>query len=1046
MTEELDIREQVRVYVSDLVDAPASADLEVADEDDPGEYYYEVPLSELGKKVGKRYVRYEGPEGRGFFDTARGVLKVRPAREDEETNADAVKNEVVSKADQILEKYKIYVSDADTLSEARQMAPEWADVQETEQGAFYYEKLPGQGDGDEEQEYETGQYDVDTTFGSIVADRVLNDDVGDIPVDDFYEHMSEVEDPDLVKDALQAEMEGPNRKTGKQFIESRARDLGIDLDLFYKERGPDETTDGTLTSLTDLDVTVEDLPDEPVILADESDHCNRDWTYREVWNEYVEGDRQMPRGIGNPDDVPAGVLKRSLEDLDNPGVLMAFYEKGNYQIRRDVSEILEEEHGVIPKVETVPGKYRFDLDGMQEFMTDEEAQNLEPGDVVAIDDFAGGFQEAEVVEVRNAGIEVISPDGRGASQEIPLTNIYTPEYYLASALEKDGLHQSSMLDWTAPDGLIDKIEDSSVLSRALEWDTDETAMALRPETKEAINSRLFDLEPPDPSEYGMSEEAMNLLHGATWPEWDSRGARKQGTGLSDDLKSVYEGATTEDLEKYRTVCQDNDLDDRANVVTGMLFYRDDSDVDIQDVFEYERTAHGNYSGVTDNAKDRIMGAAEDTMHNMEPHIGGQLGGHIEKFELQMPPDGSNWVGQSQGGGRVMAIDDPYNVEKTTSHEMGHAFHNFLGVENDGYGTIDNRDHSNDPSRWKFGAKAPGNDNRAANEFYDDMKGEWEKYKDTMAGKRSDANEIRSYQKRHGVELMAVGFAHWNMDPFKLRNRHPGLAKAFDKHLGDGIVDPLDPEEVETGEYYEVAKEGMSRMTVEVTDVVQNSRGGYSYDVQVVEGDLSGTRTTLNSDNTFFEGKAEDYQPLEYGHGTKYTVETQSGEKTAYIDRETRALGGDFFVRDEMGRPIGQWTKDQLERNLVSRDFEEGEVPWSPDRAEKGDLVEMYGVEVNVRDADDFNNELVLEDSNGETQTLSFDEVNELREQGDFEPVTNVVDWGDMSSNNSYQFVTEDGRYNGEVVGIDEDTVTITQPGVGESTVDRAGVEEIRRRA
>mgnify|MGYP000243991220 CR=1 FL=1 len=494
------------------------------------------------------------------------------------------------------------------------------------------------------------------------------------------------------------------------------------------------------------------------------------------------------------------------------------------------------------------------------------------------------------------------------------------------------------------------------------------------------------------------------------------------------------------------MCEDNDLDQRADVVNGMLYYREDGDTGIWDVFEYERTAHGNYAGATEDTAERIEVGAELTMDNLEPHIGAQLAGHIEKFELQQPPDGSSWVGQSQSGGRVMAIDDPYNVEKTTSHEMGHAFHNFLGIENDGYGTIDNRDISNRPKDWDFGAKPPDTDNPAANEFYDEVKDEWEAYKKTMAGESDEANEIRSYQKRHGVELMAVGFAHWNMDPYKLPNRHPGLAETFDKHLGDGVVDPVNPGDVEEEQYYEVAKESLGRVTVQVNDVSPTSDGGYVYDVKVVDGPQSGTRRTFNSRNSVFEAKSDEYEPLDLSHGMKYTVESGGEEKEVYIDRETRAMGGDFMVRDSMGNTVGQWTKDQFESNLVERSGEEGEVPWSPDRAEKGDLVEMHGVEVNVQEVDTFNGELTLKDNNGERRTLSFDEVNDLRESGDFEPVENVVDWEEMNSNNSYQFVAEDARYNGEVVGMTEDTVTITQEGVGESTIDRDEVEEIRRRA
>ncbi|AGC34482.1 hypothetical protein HVTV-2_gp113 [Haloarcula virus HVTV-2] len=1048
MSEPIEIRENVRVYIRTLDEAPESVDLEVADEDDPGEYYYEVPLDELGKRLGKRYIRYDGPEGRGFFDTARGELRTRPRGDDRETNENTVKNKIFEKADRILDKYKIYISDADTRAEAEQMAPEWADVQVTEQGAFYYEKLPGQGgdDGLDEDELEVGDYDVDTTFGKIVADRVNNDDVGDIPVDDFHEYMDQIEDEELIKDCLQAEIDGPGRKTGKQFIEQRARALDIDLDLFYKDTGPDKTGKGGITSLSEVEIDVDQLSSEVVVSAEDNPHTTEDWSVQKMYEYYIEEGNPMPAGMGAQHDIPGGTMTTVLEEhVDDPAVLMQFYNEGGLQQRRDVRDILEEKHGVIAKVETVDSQYRFDLDGMQEYMTEEEVQELSEGDAIVFDDFAGGFMEGEVVEVRNAGIEVKGP--HGGTQEIPLTNVFTPEYYLASQLEKDGINvDAGLLDWTAPDGIIEQIEDDSVLSRALQWDEDGNDMDLRPETVQRINGRLTEVSPPDPEEYGMTEESMNLLHGATWPEWDDTG-RKQGTGMSDDLARVYEDATTDDLKNYLEVCEDNDLDQRADVVRGMLYYREDGDTDVWDIFEYERTAHGNYSGATEDTADRIKVGAEMTMDNLEPHVGAQLAGHIERFELQMPPDGSNWAGQSQSGGRTMAIDDPYNVEKTTSHEMGHAFHNFLGIKNDGYGTIDNRDNANDPMSWKFGANAPSNDNDAANEFYEDMKNEWEAYKKTMAGESDDANEIRSYQKRHGVELMAVGFAHWNMDPYKLRTRHPGLAKAFDKHLGDGIVDPISPSEVEEEQYYEIAREGTGRVTAQVQDVEEDG-GVTSFYCKIVEGPREGRSMWFSSEDSVFEAKSDEWEPVDFSHGMKYTVELGHDDprEEVYIDRDTRVMGGDFMVRDSMGNPVGQWTESQLEDNLVDRSGEEGEIPWSADQAEKGDLVEMHGVEVNVRDVDDFNNELVLEDAQGEKRTLSFDEVSELRQKGDFEPVSNVVDWDEITSNNSYQFVADDARYNGTVVGIEEGRVQIEQSHGGTSYIERDEIEEVRRRA
>ncbi|AGM11717.1 ADP-ribosyltransferase [Halovirus HCTV-5] len=77
MTDTVEIRENVRVFVDTVDEVPDSVELEPAKPDDPGDYYYEVPLSELGKRFGRRYFAYDGPEGRGFFDVENEELRVR---------------------------------------------------------------------------------------------------------------------------------------------------------------------------------------------------------------------------------------------------------------------------------------------------------------------------------------------------------------------------------------------------------------------------------------------------------------------------------------------------------------------------------------------------------------------------------------------------------------------------------------------------------------------------------------------------------------------------------------------------------------------------------------------------------------------------------------------------------------------------------------------------------------------------------------------------------------------------------------------------------
>lgn len=1056
MGERVEIRNTVRVYVSDPSEAPDHVQVhESKDNDlpDGNEYYYELAMDELAEKLQKRFIFYDGEEGTGYFDTVRNKLTVTRTRgvgkEDkypsQKEQQNQIKNEILKRSEEVLEKYKVYISDASTMGEAQEMAPEGVDVQVSDNGSFYYDKLPGGGDGDDA-EYETGDYDVDTKFGEIMADRVLDDDVSGIPVDDFHEYLDEVDDPDLVRDALIAEMEGPDRKTGKQFIEKRARELGIDVDNLQKESGPDVTTGASPTSLIDQEIDPSTFSDETITSPETSDYVDQEWTLSDIWGTYIEGDRRFPTGMGNPDDIPTGTLTTHLKnEVDDPAVLMKFWTEGNYQIRSDIEDKLRN-MGYEPRAEEIPGEYRFDLDSMTKSMPDDRISNLESGDIIYIDDYADGFKKAEVEEVSNLSVVVSDPGMGGTTMEIPYPDVRSDEFAFASFFETDGFEKDGLHHYNFPDDVLNRIDDSSLLSRARGWDEYEGGHALRGGNKDALKRRLSEVKPPDPEQYGMSEEAMDTLHNASWPTWPES-SHSVGPGLSPGLRDVYENASTEDLESYKEACEDNDLDRRGEMLNGMLFYRDDSDVGINDVFEYEQVAHGNYSGVSDDSERRIMDAAEETMSNLRPDVGAQLAGHVEKIELQMPPDGSNWAGQSQRKGRTVAIDDPFAVERTTSHEMGHAFHNLLGIKNDGYGTIDNRDKSGSPDRWIFGSKRPNNGNEISEGFYDDIQAEWEAYKETQQGKRDDAQELRRYQKRHGVEMMAVGFAHWNMDPFKVRTRHPDLAEVFDQYAGEGVTEDIEPSEMK-GEYIDIAGKGGKKATVRVDDVTDV---GYStdYELTVVDGDQS-MAGTMPEDEFVVERVNDEYEPIRLDHGTTYTIETSGGEQTeAVIDKDTAAYGGDFLVRNaKTGETIDQMTRDQFREKIVDdNDPGEIDIPWTPDRASKSDLVELDGTEMSVRMIDTFDRTLTFEDASGDTRTLSYEEIYDEVESGNMEAISSEIEWDEIQSNEEYTFIEpEGGRYTGEVVGFNEDYVEFRQESGDqtiESTIDRDEIEQIR---
>jgi hypothetical protein len=881
MTEQIEVRETVRVFVRSLDEAPESVDLHLADSSDPGEYYYEVSLADLGDKLGKRYVKYDGPEGAGFFDTARKELHTRSVDTSSETSVNRVKNELFKRADAILEKYKVYISDADTMDEAQQMAPDWADVQQSDRGAFYYEKLPGQGAG-EEQEYETGTYEVDTQFGEILADRVNNDEVGDIPVDDLYEYLDEVDDEELIADALLAEIEGANRKTGRQFIEKRADELGIDIDSLLKDNGPGESLNFDVTSLSEVEMSPEDFSDEVLEFSEE--YMDETWTPRELYEELVVKQNQDT-------GIPTGYVDDLLAEAGSEELAYAVWDVGAVPrfVKQNVRNRFAGDYNVYFEVESIPSEYRFDPTEM---------------------------------------------------------DANTPEQWFASALEQgnEGKGEgpgSSLKNWVPSDDKIEAIDNPGVLKKAKGW-ADEGE--LHPELEQKIDERLNELDPPDPSDYDLDEGVFNRLHDSRWPDFDTTPMSSEpGKGV-EDLSDVYGDTSTDDLKKYRELCEDRGFDARTRVVDGMLWYRDDGDVKTEDLFGFNDVTPDDYDAAD---IDAVKTSAEETLQRMDPHAGAQLSAYIEEFELQEPGSGSDqggWAGQAQKNGRKMAIDAPFDVEKTTSHEMGHAFHYAMGVKSTGYGTIDNRDRSRDD--WEFGSTLVDGANENAKDFYNDIREEWDKYVD----QEEDVNEIRPYQKRHGAEIMAVGFAHWSTDEFKIRNRHPGLAEVFDKHVGDGVKEVIPHSEVEIGDYVEVETSDGKTGVVEVENVF-----GTAEDFKVT-GVSGGVSSGVYSPNDFnVTGFAEEYD-LEIEEGKEFTITNYDDPDKADTIRIGEVLsGGDsFWIEDEDGNQIDVWDRSQLADRLYEEDtgadtgtdetqavsYEDVEVDETYESPEQGVIVEV----------------------------------------------------------------------------------------------------------
>ena len=117
-------------------------------------------------------------------------------------------------------------------------------------------------------------------------------------------------------------------------------------------------------------------------------------------------------------------------------------------------------------------------------------------------------------------------------------------------------------------------------------------------------------------------------------------------------------------------------------------------------------------------------------------------------------------------------------EKTLLHELGHHFHNqvglsSLGVERDNY----EGDKFPDSPEWGYDesyVKDPLDVN-----LLDDIRGAWENYED------GNSQQLRKYQNRNVVEYVAISFRYAVDSPLKLKRRDPEIKDFWDTVFSGG---------------------------------------------------------------------------------------------------------------------------------------------------------------------------------------------------------------------------------------------------------------------
>lgn len=249
----------------------------------------------------------------------------------------------------------------------------------------------------------------------------------------------------------------------------------------------------------------------------------------------------------------------------------------------------------------------------------------------------------------------------------------------------------------------------------------------------------------------------------------------------DDWRAVYENSSTEELQEYY---DSQDWGARASIVKHMLYFREDSDVEIGDIVEFDE-----YNpSASDANKEDVKSAFEDTVNFMEPTMGAFVARQVSSITVE--PLRTDRSGECQEG-RYIAIDTEW--DDTVSHETGHALQKLFGLD-----MPRNKQNGNDPDRhptsWDFGLRKGRHVTEFGEEFLEDMKEFWD---DAVERKRRDINELgreeeefemnemSTYQWEDGGEFICELFAAWTHRYPDLQMIYPEIAEYFDEQFRGG---------------------------------------------------------------------------------------------------------------------------------------------------------------------------------------------------------------------------------------------------------------------
>jgi len=239
----------------------------------------------------------------------------------------------------------------------------------------------------------------------------------------------------------------------------------------------------------------------------------------------------------------------------------------------------------------------------------------------------------------------------------------------------------------------------------------------------------------------------------------------------------------EEMAEYYPDSLDLKDEEGARLAKGLLWYRDDTDMDVS-ISELANFDLANQGVRATDAKERTVDGISEAMSEMNPAVGAWA--ITSTTEISVEKISDNAAGRRKSGGRIVIDYNGNNIERTAAHELGHQVHYLMGLETENYPS--NFNFGADRDEYGFGTPE-GTAPPEGEEFADDMRKRtqknWERYQN------HEVNEIRSYQKKHGVEYAAVTFAHWSYDKSKLQGRDPFAKQMWDVHAGDGEYAEID---------------------------------------------------------------------------------------------------------------------------------------------------------------------------------------------------------------------------------------------------------------